>query len=813
MSSLLTKRLFRNFLRNKLRLAAVVLMVSIAVFAGITFGGYAANLEHVYDAMYEDSEEGTNLADLWIDNKTTVWSENEVETFCTTLQSNWMSDYPSIDACESRLILNGAMYLDGSQEGIAGVWHGLPSTDTVDRNWFPDESCCPGQPAVSEDEIVLDAHVIDTIDVDIGDVIEVGVGEGKVSFTITGFAFHPLHVYFAPEGSIFPPEEGTFVVGYMTEEGMARLSNTSVGSANTILIDIDGTPHFDFPNTDEFEGKELADMKQTFVQTAEETGLSGRIMDRGEQTPVEFLRQDLEGAKRTVVPFTVMIALISCIVIVLTLQRFIQSQAREIAILRTLGIPRGSLMTGYLVAPFAIGALGCLFGGLLGPYGMNFMLDFYEDIIGLPIVERDIPLSLFVTVMSATMLVVMVSGVVPAYRIARLQPLDILSGSSDIRVGSSFLQKLTKKMPTTVGLSIRSSLRKPIRLTMTLFAVGISLMLFGSIQMMTGSLQDSIVGNLEDKQHWDVQVYIQSDGEAAVVDWAEEHGATYELLIEVPYGQILDSTNTMRSLSLVGLEGFDAQSMRQVNLIDGSLPQANQENIEVLIDEGIAEFVDLDVGSSTSITIGTSTVDVEVVGITRGDLQRTMYFLRSDLAESSGVNATSVYLTFEGTSGVNEDLSSVSSGIVERESLLRGITSLLDQQTNALAVMMGLGILFATAVLFNTLIMNISERDAELATLRVLGASTKQLTMILFVESLLIGVLGGIFGVIFAFLGAVGLASSFSSWQFYFPVVLDTFVALRLLFVIILISVATLPVGVYRLRKMDLVEKVKEFSN
>jgi len=368
-------------------------------------------------------------------------------------------------------------------------------------------------------------------------------------------------------------------------------------------------------------------------------------------------------------------------------------------------------------------------------------------------------------------------------------------------------------MPTTVGLSIRSSLRKPIRLTMTLFAVGISLMLFGSIQMMTGSLQDSIVGNLEDKQHWDVQVYIQSDGEAAVVDWAEERGATYELLIEVPYGQILDSTNTMRSLSLVGLEGFDAQSMRQVNLIDGSLPQANQENIEVLIDEGIAEFVDLDVGSSTSITIGTSTIDVEVVGITRGDLQRTMYFLRSDLAESSGVNATSVYLTFDGISGVDEELSSVSSGIVERESLLRGITSLLDQQTNALAVMMGLGILFATAVLFNTLIMNISERDAELATLRVLGASTKQLTMILFVESLLIGVLGGIFGVIFAFLGAVGLASSFSSWQFFFPVVLDTFVALRLLFVIILISVATLPVGVYRLRKMDLVEKVKEFSN
>jgi putative ABC transport system permease protein len=813
MSSLLTKRLYRNFLRNKLRLGAVILMVSIAVFAGITFGGYASNLEHVYDAMYEDNEQGTNLGDLWIDNKTTVWSKQDVDDFCDALASNWQASYPALDACESRLILNGAMYLNGSDEGIAGIWHGISSTDTIDRLWFPDTNCCPGEHATTDTQIVLDAHVLDTIDVGLGDEIYVGAGEGKVAFTVTGFAFHPMHVYFAPEGSIFPPEEGTFVVGYLTDEGMARLSNNTLASANTIMIDIEGTPQFDLPNTDEFEGEELAAIKQTFAQTAEESGLSGRIMDRGEQAPVEFLRQDLEGAKRTVVPFTVMISVISCIVIVLTLQRFIQSQAREIAILRTLGIPRSSLMVGYLMAPFAIGALGCLVGGLLGPYGMNFMLDFYEDIIGLPIVERSLPTSLFVTVMSATMFVVMISGIVPAYRIARLQPLAILSGSNDVRVGSSFLQRLTKKMPTTVGLSIRSSLRKPIRLSMTLLAVGISLMLFGSIQMMTGSLEDTIVGNLEDEQSWDVQVYIQSGGEADVIAWAQENNVEYEILIEVPYGQIVDSSNTVRSLSLVGLEGYDDNSMRHVNLIKGSLPTTDGQANEVLIDEGIAEFVGLEVGSSTSITIGTTEVDVDIVGITRGELQRTMYFVRSDLAQSSGVNATSVYLTFDEAGGADDELASVSSGIIERESLLRGIKSLLEQQTNALIVMMGLGILFATAVLFNTLIMNISERDAELATLRVLGASTKQLTMILFVESLLIGVLGGVIGVIFAFLGAVGLAASFSSWQFFFPVVLDYYVAFRLLLVIIFISIATLPVGVYRLRKMDLVEKVKEFSN
>ena len=42
--------------------------------------------------------------------------------------------------------------------------------------------------------------------------------------------------------------------------------------------------------------------------------------------------------------------------------------------------------------------------------------------------------------------------------------------------------------------------------------------------------------------------------------------------------------------------------------------------------------------------------------------------------------------------------------------------------------------------MLNTMIMNVAERDFELATLRVLGASTKRLGAMLLFESLLIGI-------------------------------------------------------------------------
>ena len=57
-----------------------------------------------------------------------------------------------------------------------------------------------------------------------------------------------------------------------------------------------------------------------------------------------------------------------------------------------------------------------------------------------------------------TMLGVFLSGTFPAWKASRLDPLDVLSGQNEVRMGSKTMLKLTSWMPTTLGLSIRSSL-------------------------------------------------------------------------------------------------------------------------------------------------------------------------------------------------------------------------------------------------------------------------------------------------------------------------------------------------------------------
>ena len=814
MSALLNKRLARSLWRTKLRLLAVVLMVFVGVFAGITFGGYAHNLGGMYDTMQADDEKGANLADLWIDNRSALWTPEEVTAFCTELESAWNSSSvsQSLDSCEGRTVTQGAMFHtnDTGQHIINSLWHGIPDGANADRVWMP-EGHSEGRTAVAADEIVIDAHVTEALNLHLGDTVTIGAGNATAEFTIVGTGYHPLHVLFAPEGELFPSEPGQYVVGYLSDAGMARLTGEAVGTSNMILLDVKGTPSFDLPDTSENEGDEIDEVKELVETALDEAALDARVRDRGQNEPVEVMRQDLEGTKRTTVPFTVMIASIAAITIVLSLQRLVQSQAKEIAVLRTLGVKRSSLMTGYLLAPLAIGGIGCALGALAGPSGMNGMLDFYQNLVGVPIVERSVPTSVVASVIGSTMLVVFFSGAFPAWKASRLDPLAVLSGQNEMRVGSNLLRKLTSWMPTTLGLSIRSSVRKPVRLTMTFVAVGISLMLFGSIQMMSVGLQDTMIGALEDDQTWDAQVYIMPDGEQPVVDWAENNAVNYELLIEMPLGSVADAEGIERTFTLVGLNSFET-GMRAVSLLEGNTPTANTTIPQVMMDEGSMTFLGWSIGEQQIVSLNGAQTEVEIVATSSAELARTMYFLREDLSEILGVNATSVYLELPQGVEVDSALGEASMGIVERQSLLNGINSLLDQQTQIFQTMMYLGLLFTVVVMFNTMIMNVAERDFELATLRVLGASTRNLGIMLLFESLLIGIIGGIVGVLFAYGGAVGLAASFSSWQFFVPVTIVPSVAWQLMSGVILIAVAMTPFGVWRLRRMDLVEKVKDLS-
>ena len=325
-------------------------------------------------------------------------------------------------------------------------------------------------------------------------------------------------------------------------------------------------------------------------------------------------------------------------------------------------------------------------------------------------------------------------------------------------------------------------------------------------------MEDVFIGNADESSNWDQQAIVYPGMEVEIVEWAEENSIDYELLLTLPANPDGDS----RQLVAMGLDVFSTsgnQAMQTLSLIEGDLPNQGSDPPEALVDEGIQHFLGWEVGEVQAIRFGSQLVEFKITGITEGEITRTVYFNRADLASEVDLEATSVFLTYPEEFNRTYELGDMSIGIIDKQQTIDAMESLMEQQQAFFISIQLLGIVVAIVVLFNTLIINLAERDLELATLRVLGAPISRIGSMMLGEHFAIGLIGGVLGAIFSILGTQWMISSLVQWSFYFKVDADPLISSYLVGIVLFISVALTPVGMWRVHRMDLVEKVKEFSN
>ena len=212
-----------------------------------------------------------------------------------------------------------------------------------------------------------------------------------------------------------------------------------------------GTPDFDFSDTEENEGVALQQTKDTLEQAMNESETDGYVLDRG-QLSAELLRLDKDALSKSI-PFILGILLfISGIVIAVSLDRLIRTQSREIAVLRTIGASTGDVMTGYLLVPIVLGVPGVLLGILLGisSIGSGAFTAFYFSFLGIPVVVTHHYADIIATISLSALLITFLFGIRPAWKAARLQPLDVLGQGID-KKPNRILTRITSALPPGIG--------------------------------------------------------------------------------------------------------------------------------------------------------------------------------------------------------------------------------------------------------------------------------------------------------------------------------------------------------------------------
>ena len=95
----------------------------------------------------------------------------------------------------------------------------------------------------------------------------------------------------------------------------------------------------------------------------------------------------------------------------------------------------------------------------------------------------------------------------------------------------------------------------------------------------------------------------------------------------------------------------------------------------------------------------------------------------------------------------------------EQSRILSGI---IDSIGSSVAILMGLGAIFGAIL---TMYTAVSARTREIATLRALGYGAIPVVISVFVEAVLLGLIGGTFGALIAFVGFNGFQTSTLNFQ------------------------------------------------
>ena len=784
LNTLLLRRLSRSLLRTKLRVLTVVLLITISVYAGVVFSEHSQNADRVYDDFYSE----TNFADLMAVSYDIEHKDN-LTNACDSIEHQ---------GCEASLVLTGQSKTD--IEWIASKFYGIEHGE-VNTLWPVEGSVTP-----SIGEVVIDAHFAlnDEINMEIGDTIDIIVGEGGVqTLTVIGFANSPLELFYANPDSILP-QESTYVIAYMDAEALAQVSANDAFSRNTLNIDLAGTPSFDLSNTDENEGIALQQTKDVLEQAMNESETDGYVLDRG-QLSAELLRLDKDSLSKSIPYILGILLFISGIVIAVSLDRLIRTQSREIAVLRTIGASTGDVMFGYLLVPIVLGIPGVVLGILLGlsSIGSSAFTAFYFSFLGIPVVETHHYPDIIATISLSVLFITFLFGIRPAWRAARLQPLDILGQTSD-KKPNRILTRITSALPPGIGLGLRSTFRKPARLLATLLALSLAMVILGGNMMFISGFTEAFSEATDEQENWEYQISAFPSGLENISQWAEGNTTAFELTL------VAQSTISGTTLA-IDLKGNDVLSdgddaLHRLNLLDGKLPAVGQSPPQGILDEGSAAIEGYAVGDSISVEYQGEQHTIEIVGIAR-ELSRSIYMHRSDVQPIAGEEANGALLvTAEGVD--IEDIRFSTISIVEKEILVATYEDLIEQQKAIMQSIYVLGALMAIAILFNTLLINLSERDAELATLRVLGASRSRLAIILTVEHMFIGLVGGLAGALASVGYYSGIANVSSTWVFHIPVVIDYTVFSQIIGFVLFAALLTTPAGIYRIGRMDLLEVV-----
>jgi putative ABC transport system permease protein len=497
------------------------------------------------------------------------------------------------------------------------------------------------------------------------------------------------------------------------------------------------------------------------------------------------------------------------------LDRMVALERAEIAALRALGFSGLEIARHYLELTLAIAVVGAIFGVGLGAWLGSLMMDLYADYFHFPDPPFTVPASVVAVGVLVTLAAASAGALSSALRVARLPPAEAMRPKVPTFVRRSALERLGVSFGSPAArLVVRELSRRPGRVLLS--AVGLSFAIaINVIGRFNGDVLESfMVDQFSGAMREDVSVTLRRTTDAAGLATIEAIPGVLraEPLRAAPVE--LESGRVKRKRSLVGHP--DGAELRRLVDRHGA-PVAIPEH-GVALDDTTAEA--LGVGPGDVITLRSLegrrlTRRVRVAAVFDA---LTALEVHADLAEVERLTAepgiSAVLLSVEPgrTAEVRRRLYQLPEvlGVSERAELIARFLALTGAtMTTMVLILTAFAAVIAVGVVYNDARITLSAQARELATLRVLGFSRREVSRLILAQIAVVVGLAVVPGLLLGRAGVELVASSVDPELYRFAVVVSPATYLASVAVVVAAASVSALMVRRRIAHLDLVEVLK----
>ena len=469
--------------------------------------------------------------------------------------------------------------------------------------------------------------------------------------------------------------------------------------------------------------------------------------------------------------FPVIFFLVAALISLTTMTRMVEEQRTQIGTLKALGYKKSAIAAKYICYAFFATLLGSVLGMLIGEKIIPYIIItaygiMYHNVANTISIDYQPG---FALIASAASVVCTVGATLFASgKELQETPASLMRPPAPKEGKRVLLERLTfiwKHLSFSWKSTIRNLFRYKKRLIMTVLGIAgsMGLMLVGfGIQ---DSISDIAAIQYRELQHYDGMVIEDSDATE------EEHAELFEYMKEneqIAHCNRVQMTkiSAPKGSSSVSIYLFVPESLSEFakdvtlkNRITGETYELTDEG--AAISEKTASLLGLKVGDMIPLKKGDKEYKVRVAVITENYMSHYLYMTPRVYEQTFGEMPEYENIVFTMQEDCKDDLEMAGSRILANPGALSisytsSLASQVDRMLSTLdAVILVLIVsagMLAFVVLYNLNNINITERQRELATLKVLGFYDGEVSQYVLRENVILTVLGIMFGAVFGIL-------------------------------------------------------------